>query len=1180
MILRIDSISLQRGISWSCLLFLLAASIQWTGATALAQAVDARVASVKGTALRRNNQRSFILARGDSLNPGDEIDTLGGGRVVIELTDGSVVVIHPNSRIVMSNYRAAASMREMFRILIGRVRVKVAHYGGKPNPYRVNSPTASILVRGTEFSVAVEPSGDTRVEVYDGLVEVQSLSDPSRRAFLSKGQGAVVKPNEDIRFFTPGSGDRTDERGGKKDGGDGADDGANGANADTNDGADGADGASADTKANDSVNAKTKANDGVNAKTKANAGADAPTDANAGVIALTNTNAGVIVPTDANGGVIVPTDANGGVIVPTDANGGVIVPTNGNGGVIVPTDANGGASAPKNGNGVIVPKNGNDGVIVPTNGNGGVIVPTNGNGGVIVPTNGNGGVNTPTNGSGGVNAPLKANGGANAKTNANGGASAPKNGNGGVNAPPKANGANAKTNASAGLNAKTNANAGASAPTKANGGASAPTNDNASVNAPTDANGGVNAKTNAKGGVIAPTDANGGGNAKTNANAGGNAKTNNNVNTPTNANAGLNTPTKANDGANAATKATAGVKAKTKANDGASAATNASAGLNDKTNASADLNDKTNEKVGLNRTTNDNVSLNTATNASGVANAPTNANAVASGANNANTSPNVNVGARANLNANAKRNDVGGGAGAAGKSAAHRPEDRLMGGEKETFVGGAAKSAARPSGDNNPARDEVAANATTSVKTFLTKDYERYVDNLAVRGWAIPLQRFSAFADSHFDSLDNPAYSTEFASIEGRAWLIPFFSKSRGGALQSGSAGFPFSSDLISPFDSGILAQADFFIPLEKVRMVIGGAVAVSSDRSQSLTIDQAPASLIRLLPGGGQVSRLVAVSTESTSITGSLMVARRFGDDGRTSVGAGVEWVSGGGDLRGQISLANASRALAVEKLESDSQINRLRFRLGMTRKFDGGHKLGLVYSYELATADDRDRLRFFAGGPLSLDSARQEGRSSEVSFKLRGPLTRRLFYGLEGSLLWGESDERIRRSVITDSTTRADVNSASVGFGVGFALRRATVLSADFAFGFSGVGEERLEDATGNSVEYRQERGRFVSGRMGLQTDVWRSLFFSASTLVFGQAATTDLDLRPDLFGRRLTSLGLVELSGRSRRNSTSVFSDFGSGWRFNRNIIAEYIFSINNGLGPTRHVFLLRYNFKREK
>src|SRR5262245_8106001 len=217
MILRIDSKSLWIQIRWSYLLFLLVASIQWAGATALAQALDARVASVQGTAVRRNSQRAFILARGDSLNPGDEIDTRGGGRLVIELTDGSVVVVHANSRIVVSDYRTAPSLREMFRILVGRVRVKIAHYGGKPNPYRVNSPTASILVRGTEFDVAVEPSGDTTVVVYEGLVEVQSLSDPRQRALLSKGGGAQVKANEDIHLFTPSSGNKLEERGARND---------------------------------------------------------------------------------------------------------------------------------------------------------------------------------------------------------------------------------------------------------------------------------------------------------------------------------------------------------------------------------------------------------------------------------------------------------------------------------------------------------------------------------------------------------------------------------------------------------------------------------------------------------------------------------------------------------------------------------------------------------------------------------------------------------------------------------------------------------------------------------------------------------------------------------------------------------------------------------------------------
>ncbi|HEX5085684.1 MAG TPA: FecR family protein [Blastocatellia bacterium] len=782
MILRVDSTSLRRRIRWSCLLFLFAASIQWTGAAAPAQSLDARVASVQGAALLRNKQRVFILARGDLLTPGDEIDTRGGGRVVIELTDGSVVIVHPKSRIVIGDYRAAPSLREMFRILVGRVRVKVAHSGGKPNPYRVNSPTASILVRGTEFGVAVEPSGDTSVEVYEGLVEAQSLGDPRRRALLTRGQGALLKANEDIRFFTPGSGARSDGGGGNNGG---AADGGN-------DGADADDG---------------------------------------------NRNAG-----------------GGG----NDGLGG----------------------------------GGNDG----------------------------------------------------------------------------AGNANVAPNASANKNAS-----------------------------------------------IAP-----------------NAK----------------------------------------------------------------------------------------------------------------------------ANANAKRDDVRKGVEAAGTSAARRSDE------------------------DGPELNDATANAAANVRTYLANDYERYIDSLAGLGWSLPVRRYAAFADSHLDSLDNPAYATDFASIEGRAWLIPFFNRARGGDLQSGSAVSPFSRNLISPFDAGLRAQSDFFIPWDRARMVIGGAVAVGADRSQSLTVDLAPASLNRFFPGGGRISRYVAVSNEGVSITGSLLAARRFGDDGRTSVGAGVEWASSGGDLRGQTSLANRAGALAIEDLRTESQINRLRFRIGVTREFDGGHKLGLLYRHESATAEDRDRSRLSNGLPLGLDSTRQEGRSSEVSFRLRGPFTRRLYYGLEGSLLFGESDGRIHRAFLADSTTRADVDSAVAGFGVGFALWRTTVLSGDFAFGLSRVQEERREDATGDRVEDRQERERFVSAHVGLQTDLWRRSFVSASTLVIGETNTIDLSLFPDLFGRRLTSLGLAEPDGRSRLDSTNLFSDFGAGWRFTPKLVAEYIFSVNSGLAPPRHVFLLRYTFKREK
>src|SRR5262245_4243547 len=119
---------LRRRLSF-CLrsLFVIAAPIPLLSVTAGAEVmvpVTGHIASVRGRALRDSNQGTYTLARGDALGPGDEIDTRGGGRVVIELSDGSLVVIQPNSHIFIKDYRAATSLRDLFRIVIGQVRVK------------------------------------------------------------------------------------------------------------------------------------------------------------------------------------------------------------------------------------------------------------------------------------------------------------------------------------------------------------------------------------------------------------------------------------------------------------------------------------------------------------------------------------------------------------------------------------------------------------------------------------------------------------------------------------------------------------------------------------------------------------------------------------------------------------------------------------------------------------------------------------------------------------------------------------------------------------------------------------------------------------------------------------------------------------------------------------------------
>src|SRR5689334_10072985 len=206
----------------------MAALVLLAGA-ALAQSVvtDARAISVTGRAMISNGNglAPFALTRGFGLNPGDRVDTRGGGQVVIELNDGSMVVVQPESVVVLKDFRAAGSLREFFEITLGRVRVKINHFGGRPNPYRMNSPTASIAVRGTEFSVTVDAQGDTQVEVYEGAVEVASLSDPNRRALIEAGRGVLVRPGQDFRLFAPppggGNGNFGDRGPGGEQGGDG-----------------------------------------------------------------------------------------------------------------------------------------------------------------------------------------------------------------------------------------------------------------------------------------------------------------------------------------------------------------------------------------------------------------------------------------------------------------------------------------------------------------------------------------------------------------------------------------------------------------------------------------------------------------------------------------------------------------------------------------------------------------------------------------------------------------------------------------------------------------------------------------------------------------------------------------------------------------------------------------------
>jgi hypothetical protein len=655
---------------------------------------------VSGAVLVSNGGQAPTGAqRGDVLFPGEEIDTRGGGHLSIELSDGSLVLVRPGSRVLLKDFRAANTLRELFEVLLGRVRVKINHFGGRPNPYRINSPTASIAVRGTEFSVAVNGIGDTEVVVYEGLVEVTSLSNPQNKVLVHPGQGVIVRPNQDIHFFVSGPAGEIGGLGGDQDHEDGAREQSAGTSGD-------------------------------------------------------------------------------------------------------PADS---------------------------------------------------------------------------------------------------------------------------------------------------------------------------------------------------------------------------------------------------------------------------------------------------------------------ANANSPRNSAG--------------------------------------------------------------IYDRFVEDVIEARQGPLFLRFTAYPDSFLDGLENPAYATEFSAPEGRIFLLPSFRGSQGvGADQSSLFSGPGKS-----VDYSLSPQGSFFTPLPDHRTAIGGGVAAFRSGVQSFTLDD-PASLsASLFPPGTSGARASTDSTSTSFLSGAFAVAHAFGEERRTSVGLGLDYVKGWGSLLNFVTQQDAAGNVASERTNSNTNLAQTRIKAGVSHDFSGERKLGIYYSYGFVSADFASVSHTLNGQPQSLDTTQSAGRSSEVGVRFRGVLTRKLFYGAQASWFLLSLDDQLKLSTIVDSHEHDRTTGSSFAAGIGYAFRPRIVLTLDLAGGFANTTTMRTEDATGNLLERNHRSSPFLSTHEAIQADIWRHWFVSGSLLTVRQTLSTDLALYPDRFGRLLTPDGIFAPNGVTRDHTTLYYSEFGAGWRFTDSFLAEYVLSTNYGMTRPSHVFLLRYSFR---
>jgi FecR protein len=451
--------------------------------------------------------------------------------------------------------------------------------------------------------------------------------------------------------------------------------------------------------------------------------------------------------------------------------------------------------------------------------------------------------------------------------------------------------------------------------------------------------------------------------------------------------------------------------------------------------------------------------------------------------------------------------------------------------------------------------------------------YDRYLAGLADIAQVPFLFRFNAFPEAHLDSLENPAYATEFRQAEGRVFILPTFRGAR--TLQEYQSAFGPGGSL--PSDYSVSPQVSFFAPAGG--FTFGGSASVSRVGNTGLTatpnyepgtLQQDPQSSAQ---SPSQTPSNTTGSSSSTFYSGALVAARRFGAN---SFGVELATLQGTGSLSSVSSEAMGTGRVAEERSQSTSDISQTRLTAGFSRDLSRSVKLGLFYRYAFIRADDSDVSHTIDSFPVGLNATRTAGHSSEFGMRLRGLATPRISYGFAAAWLGISLLDGMSRIGTVDSHERDRAQRGTVAAGLGYALTRSTTLSFDLAGGSARTGAARAADATGALLENAVAGSRFVSAHAAVQSDITRRLFLTASFLSIWQTHNLNVNLFPDQFGNRTDVEDAFFPMNPTAAQYAPRFSDFGAGWRFTGNLFAQYVYSTDYGASSATHTLMLRYTF----
>lgn len=177
---------------WALLLMLFAST---------AYADIGSVTDLSGTAVIKRGKETITVTKGTTVESNDKVETKNGV-VNIRFKDNTTVKVTENSALVIDDFvydpKNAAGGKLSLKAAAGTVRYvsgNIAH--NNPNSVKINTPTAAIAVRGTDFVMSVDETGKSLVMLMPSCeieqnVNLKGLSCGSGKIDVDSGMSRIT----------------------------------------------------------------------------------------------------------------------------------------------------------------------------------------------------------------------------------------------------------------------------------------------------------------------------------------------------------------------------------------------------------------------------------------------------------------------------------------------------------------------------------------------------------------------------------------------------------------------------------------------------------------------------------------------------------------------------------------------------------------------------------------------------------------------------------------------------------------------------------------------------------------------------------------------------------------------------------------------------------------------------